>query len=531
MERKHKDYQAILPQLQVLLYTLLVIIAGIVILYVIFSVLNRFYGTILLFIFGAILAYLLIPIVNRVQMFVRKRWAAILTVYIGVFIAMSILAVVLLNPFVRQAQSLAHNLQHPSQASLRSVASANSQATRIEAQIASESKLLADGISVPPSHITRTRADIAALRSNVSQWGHASHLAASPLGASIPSTTQTQVPPSYAKPILTATEKLAADYRAATRTPASVSKADLRTAAASAQAASKAAASTLSIMSSTPVLLLDLQRWLDDHGLKIDIHQRFGSAASQVNDQAASLVNNAANIVLTAGTLMLNAFLMLIISVYLLSDGPRLVRRMTQIGPPGFRSGAPFYVASLDKVMGGYIRGQIGLATLAAFLGAVGAWILGVPYAVLIGLSTFFLILIPVIGAVILIVPPVLIALIFTPLPTPIYLLIYYVVMMQIVTNVIGPKVVGSAVGIHPLEAMAAALVGYPIAGILGSFLAVPILGFIHIAVRQAYHDFGRREIAELQAELSGEPEPLPALTGKDTPPPQTLSRSDLGSG
>jgi predicted PurR-regulated permease PerM len=116
--------------------------------------------------------------------------------------------------------------------------------------------------------------------------------------------------------------------------------------------------------------------------------------------------------------------------------------------------------------------------------------VLGVPYAVLIGLSTFSLSLVPVIGPIILIIPPVLIALVFAPLGTAIVLTVYFLVMMQLITNIIGPRVTGSAVGIHPLEAMAAALIGFPLAGVLGAFLAVPLVGFLHVALRHAYREF-----------------------------------------
>jgi predicted PurR-regulated permease PerM len=329
---------------------------------------------------------------------------------------------------------------------------------------------------------------------------------------------------------VTAASQLEQAYAAATAQGHAVSSTKLKAALVDARRAATAANGIYQTMSSRPLLLLDLQDWLDDHGFKVDVNQRFGSAASQLDSQAASLVNNAANIVLTAGTLMVNTLLMLIISVYFLSDGPRLVRKATQIGPAGWRSRAPFYVASLDHVLGGYIRGQIVLAIIAAVLGAGGAWVLGVPYAVLIGISTFFLILIPVIGAVILVIPPVVIALIFTPFPTALWLLIYYLIMMQIVTNIIGPRVVGSAVGIHPLEAMAAALVGFPIAGFLGSFFAVPIVGFFHVAIRQAYRDFGQREIAQLEMAFAGQDvggivQKAPATAGVDPGTPETIPK------
>jgi hypothetical protein len=58
-------------------------------------------------------------------------------------------------------------------------------------------------------------------------------------------------------------------------------------------------------------------------------------------------------------------------------------------------------------------------------------------------------------------------------------------------------------VGIHPLEAMAAALVGYPLAGFLGSFLAVPMVGLVHVLARQGYASWKAREAASADSEES----------------------------
>jgi len=60
----------------------------------------------------------------------------------------------------------------------------------------------------------------------------------------------------------------------------------------------------------------------------------------------------------------------------------------------------------------------------------------------------------------------------------------------QIVTNILGPRVMGMAVGIHPLEALLAVLIGYPLGGLLGAFLAVPLMGIVHILIREAYAYF-----------------------------------------
>jgi predicted PurR-regulated permease PerM len=108
----------------------------------------------------------------------------------------------------------------------------------------------------------------------------------------------------------------------------------------------------------------------------------------------------------------------------------------------------------------------------------------------LIGIMTFLLQTIPVIGPMVAVVPAALISLFFTPPLTTVALVVWFLVFQQIVTNVIGPRVNSMAVGIHPLEAILAVLVGYPLGGLLGAFLAVPLAGIVHIVVRSLYAYF-----------------------------------------
>jgi predicted PurR-regulated permease PerM len=153
--------------------------------------------------------------------------------------------------------------------------------------------------------------------------------------------------------------------------------------------------------------------------------------------------------------------------------------------PSGARPRVRYLVQSLDEILGSYLRTQVLLAAIAATLDASGAVVFGIPYAVVIFFSSFLLSLIPVIGPVILPFPPMIIALVFAPWPKPLLYLPWLLIGEQIATNIIGPRVQGRTVGIHPLEAMAAALVGFPIAGFVGAFFAVPIVSFLHVLVHE----------------------------------------------
>src|SRR5205807_21051 len=99
-------------------------------------------------------------------------------------------------------------------------------------------------------------------------------------------------------------------------------------------------------------------------------------------------------------------------------------------------------------------------------------------------------------------------ALIFSPLPKPAFFAIWLLVGEQLVTNVIGPRLQGHRLGIHPLEAMAAALIGFPLAGFLGAFLAIPLVAFLHVVARSLVQT--RRSL----------PPPVQLPPGPDPPAP-----------
>lgn len=490
-----RDWGGIQNRLTIALLALAVVLAFFALVEVLVSLAGRFSQPILMFLLGAVIAYLLVPAVNALQRMVRQRWAAILLVYLLVFAVVLVVGTSLFSPFVQQARSLAANLSKPPTTSLQGVVAVRAAASHVASDLSFQQGLLDSGLQAAAPDLQKAQVEITALQQNIASLQQSSAVSnvRSPVvgqgGAQAPQ-ARIRIPPSYVAPMISGAAALRASFSQATAAPGTVNRSALTRAVAAARNLQASAGQTYSNVASTSLLLLDLQAWLDDHSVKADIHQGFGQVTRQLSGQTASIVNNSIGIVLAAGTLFVNAILVLIISIYFLSDGPRLVRACQNVGPPAYRDNIPFYLASLDRALSGYIRGQILLAAAAGFLGAGGAFVLGVPYAVLIGLSTFFLSLVPVIGPIILVIPPVLLALVFAPFHTAIILTVYFLVMMQVVTNVVGPRVMGSAVGIHPLEAMAAAFVGFPLAGVLGSFFAVPIVGFLHVALRHAYREF-----------------------------------------
>ena len=365
-----------------------------------------------------------------------------------------------------------------------------SQAGQVETELRAQRAVAAAHNVIPPHRVQSETAQISALQRSLTSLETGTAQSVPRRGGSGHGTAtqpQLRIPPTYIAPLRTSIASLASDYRQAVQTGNFT-----RPIADAASTVSEAGELHQSV-STTPVLLLDAQTWADAHHIDVNVQKSAGQAVKKVTNQAMSILNSTAAILTATGSLLVDVVLILLISLYFVSDGARMIQRGLEIVPDRYRKDATFFVHSVDTVLGQSIRSNLASAALAGLLGGAGALALGVPYAVLIAVSTFLLQLVPIIGALVLFIPPVVIALLFTTPTKAIILLAWYIIFEQIVTNVIGPRLTSKTVGIHPLEAMAAALVGYPLAGFLGSFLAVPVVGLTHVLAKEAYASWKAR--------------------------------------
>lgn len=177
---------------------------------------------------------------------------------------------------------------------------------------------------------------------------------------------------------------------------------------------------------------------------------------------------------------ILDTILVAVLSIYLLIDGSRVSNWMRRNAPqPAL---ANFVLDTLQRVVGGYIRGQFLLAVSIGLLVGGGMFVLHVPYAVLLGVMAFFLEFIPVLGSLISGAICTLIALTQGWL-IAVGVLIYFVIIHVLEGDVVGPRVVGKAIGLHPVVSIAALIAGSELFGIWGALLASPIAGVLQALV------------------------------------------------
>ncbi|MFQ5592974.1 MAG: AI-2E family transporter [Anaerolineae bacterium] len=185
---------------------------------------------------------------------------------------------------------------------------------------------------------------------------------------------------------------------------------------------------------------------------------------------------------------LLGLFLTLVLSFYLVRDSHMLIRYLENLVPPPYRGEVAALVDGINQVWRDFFRGQIILCAVVGFVTWLGLFILGVPNALLLGILAGVLELIPNLGPSLAAVPAVLIAYFqgsthlgvssgwFTLL-----VLLLYVGIQQIENTVLVPRIIGGSVHLHPVVVLVGVLAGASIAGILGIFLAAPVMASIRV--------------------------------------------------
>jgi len=213
--------------------------------------------------------------------------------------------------------------------------------------------------------------------------------------------------------------------------------------------------------------------------------RRFGISQSQLNGVFQQIVNQAEGVVGSAVPLITSIFgfifdmiIVAVLSIYLLVDGSRVIQWLRTNMPLLQRERTLIMLDTFERVIGGYIRGQLLLSTLIGVLVGAGMALFQVPYAVLLGVMAFVLEFVPILGTITSGVICVLLALTKGWL-IALLVLAYFVGVHILEGDVLGPRIVGKAVGVHPAVSLIALIAGGELFGIWGAIFASPIAGLV----------------------------------------------------
>lgn len=243
--------------------------------------------------------------------------------------------------------------------------------------------------------------------------------------------------------------------------------------------------------------------WLVKQGVPLSsINKAISMIEDQANSFALSIATNLVSIVQIIGEMFVNISLLVVLSFYLALDGNRLRTALLSVAPKRSMPHLLLFQDSLNRVVGNYIRGQLTLAAIIGVLAGVGSYFLGLSnFALIIGALAFLFETIPMLGPALASIPAILISLLLPdPFPRTFAVFVYFVIIQVFEGNVLGPRIVGHAVGLHPVVSILALIVGVQLFGAFGALLATPILAAVWVVVASLYRSFRGESPDELLA-------------------------------
>jgi len=170
--------------------------------------------------------------------------------------------------------------------------------------------------------------------------------------------------------------------------------------------------------------------------------------------------------------------LVLILSLYIVVDRDRIMSFWFRMIPPAFTEDAVLLETSVARSFGGFLRGQALLGLVYGLVAVLTSAILGLAYLPVTSVLAGLLMAIPFFGPFVSWVPPVLVAILVQPSAT-LPAIIVMGVGWFLVMNVLQPRVMAGAVGIHPIVVLGSVLIGSKMAGIIGAIFGIPIAAVI----------------------------------------------------
>jgi predicted PurR-regulated permease PerM len=273
-----------------------------------------------------------------------------------------------------------------------------------------------------------------------------------------------------------------------------------------------------------------LQRWLDRHRLGgIDVQDRGHRLVRQIREKDVGkytdrIVEFLEGAAISIGKLLFSAIVILVASIYMLLDFPKLEGRIDRRFPP--HPGSQPLLVRMERSLTSYVKGQALVSLIIGTSAGVGLWLLGVlgwlengeKYALLFGALVAITELIPYLGPWLGAIPPFLYALVVDPLAA-VWVALLFLGIHQVEGHIVVPNVMGSALRLHPLLVIFGLLAGGEIYGLPGALIALPMLA----AGRAMWEFFAER--VQLEPWKEGGVPPVEVELEEAQPPPAAASR------
>ncbi len=181
-----------------------------------------------------------------------------------------------------------------------------------------------------------------------------------------------------------------------------------------------------------------------------------------------------------------------IITFYLLVDWNKIIAKCSNFLPHHSSEEINQLITQIDSMLTGFIRGQLLICTFLVFFYCILLSLVGLTYGLLIGVFAGLISFIPFLGAGLGVSIALSVAIYqFWDIPVFIgYVAVIFLFGQILESNFLTPKLIGSAVRLHPVLIMLSVSIGGALAGLSGVLLAIPVAGILAVLLRQLAHQY-----------------------------------------
>lgn len=263
-----------------------------------------------------------------------------------------------------------------------------------------------------------------------------------------------------------------------------------------------------------PEILAPIQQQLEQLGLKVDLVVEANRLIENIGQYATELIGPLQSIAVASLGILGTTLIVVILSLYIIIDAANIRAFAYRLVPPQYHEQWQVFERSVSSSFGGFLRGQVAMGLVYGTVAAATSVVFGLQFAAVTSVASGLLQMIPFFGPFISWSPPVLVAVFTKPeviLPTLVVMGIGWFLVM----NVLQPRLMQHAVGLHPIVVLASVLIGSKVAGVAGAIFGIPVAAVLTSIFFYYFQIFGgdrtvRERAARLVEEREGRPVRVP---------------------
>lgn len=220
-----------------------------------------------------------------------------------------------------------------------------------------------------------------------------------------------------------------------------------------------------------------IETWIGQQGW-VSSDSLFDAAVSQIQRIGTEIIS----FPLTLFSALLDFTLVVIISVYMLIEAENTRRFALSLFPESQRQSADNVATEMLEAAGGFVRGVAINIVIIGTVTYVGLSIIGVDFALVLGILAGLLEVIPIAGPIIAAIPAIAIALLQSP-TTAVITAVFVLIVQQFEGNILTPNIMHSQAKVSPLLVLIAVFAGSAVGGIVGALVAIPLVAALRVFV------------------------------------------------